>query len=148
MTLLLDEPRPLGVSETRIYDAGVIHCGYPQPNAQEFREHIKLDDILVTDHEATFFLRASGTSMVDDGIDDGDVVLVNRTMLPQTGDDVVAFIDGEFTLKRLTSRHGQPVLAAMSPRHPDITVNEWSDVMILGVVTYVIKRKCRRVRTG
>jgi DNA polymerase V len=125
-----------------------VACGYPQPSAQEFRERIRLDDILISDHEATFIMRASGTSMVDDGIEDGDVVLVDRATTPQKGDDVVAIIDGEFTLKRLATRQGKPVLAAMNPSHADIRVNEWSDVSIFGVVTYVIKRKLRHVRAS
>ncbi len=144
----VDSPVLVAASTTRVWDAGVVPCGFPQPSAQEFRERIRLDDILISDHEATFLMRASGSSMVDDGIEDGDVVLVDRSMNPDGGDDVVAVIDGEFTLKRLMQKNGRMVLAAMNPDHPDIDVAEFSEVVIFGVVTYVIKRKSRRVRTG
>jgi DNA polymerase V len=147
MAIFLIDSQSAGVSDTWVYDAGIVHCGFPQPSAQEFRERITLDDILISDHEATFFMRAKGTSMVDAGIDDDDVVLVDRAMTPHPGDDVVAVVDGDYTLKRLTVRHGTMVLAAMSSHDPDIAIHEWTDVIIYGVVTYVIKRKSRRVRT-
>ncbi len=148
MTVLLEAPALVAPGTVGVWDAGVVPCGFPQPSAQEFRERIRLDDILIADHEATFLMRCRGSSMSDDGIEDGDVVIVDRAMDPQVGDDIVAVVDGEFTLKRLARRDGRTVLAAMNPEHPDVAVSEFSETSVFGVVTYVIKRKSRRVRAG
>lgn len=112
-----------------------VPCGFPSP-AQDYDEGpIDLTQLLVEDEAATFLVRVAGTSMVDAGIEDGDVVLVDRSKTPRDGDVVVAVLDGDFTIKRLVRQRGAWALRAESSEWPDVTVDELSELMIWGVVT-------------
>ena len=73
--------------------------------------------------------------MILAGIDDGDVVLVDRSKVPRAGDIVVAVLDGDFTIKRLIRERGTWALHAESSEWPDIVVDELSELVIWGVVT-------------
>ena len=103
-------------------------------------KRIDLNDILIRHPQATFLMRVSGTSMKDAGIDDGDVVLVDRAIKPCHGHVVVAVVDGEFTVKRLWKRGDRMKLQAANPTYPDITPREGQQVEIWGVVTNAIKK--------
>lgn len=112
-----------------------IACGFPSP-AQDYDDGpIDLTKILVDDEAATFLVRAAGSSMVDAGIYDGDVLLVDRSKNPRERDVVVAVLDGEFTIKRLVRRRGTWAVQAENVDHPDIVVDELSELSLWGVVT-------------
>lgn len=112
-----------------------VACGFPSP-AQDYEQGpIDLTELLVEDAAATFLVRVSGTSMILAGIDDGDVVLVDRSKVPRAGDIVVAVLDGDFTIKRLIRERGTWALHAESSEWPDIVVDELSELVIWGVVT-------------
>jgi len=77
-----------------------VKAGFPSP-AQDYMEgEIDLNDILVRHREATFYVRISGDSMQDAGILDGDLAVVDRQIEPSNGNFVIAFVDGEFTIKQ------------------------------------------------
>ena len=77
-----------------------VKAGFPSP-AQDYMEgEIDLNDILVRHREATFYVRVSGDSMKDAGIFDGDLAVVDRQIEPSNGNFVIAFVDGEFTIKQ------------------------------------------------
>ena len=112
-----------------------VACGFPSP-AQDYEQNpIDLTEMLVEDPAATFLVRVAGTSMTLAGIDDGDVVLVDRSKVPHAGDVVVAVLDGEFTIKRLVRERGTWALRAESTEWPDVVVDELSELVIWGVVT-------------
>jgi len=95
---------------------------------------------LITHPQATFMVRVSGESMIDAGIADGDVLIVDRALKPEHGSVVVAIVDGEFTVKYLHQRFRQFKLRTANPTYPDIIPREGQMVEVWGVVTASIKR--------
>ena len=78
-----------------------ISAGFPSP-ADDFKEiRISLDRELVKNEESTFYARVSGDSMIEAGLDDGDLIVIDRSLNPENGKIAVCFIDGEFTVKRM-----------------------------------------------
>ena len=81
-----------------------ISAGFPSP-ADDFKEvRISLDNELVTNKEATFYARVSGDSMIGAGLDDGDLLVIDRSLNPENGKIAVCLIDGEFTVKRIKKK--------------------------------------------
>ncbi len=117
-----------------------LPAGFPSP-AEDFsvRRH-DLNELLITHPLATFLWKVSGTSMVDAGIFDGDIVVVNRALTPVHKDVVVAEVDGEFTIKHLYKRLGRVKLVPANPTFPEITFKDGQELRICGVVTSTIKR--------
>ena len=88
---------------------------------------------------ATIFMRASGTSMINAGIDDGDLLVINRALPHLHWRIVVAEVDGQFTVKRLFRKGGKVKLMPDNPTFPEITFKDGQELRITGVVHYVIK---------
>lgn len=101
---------------------------------------IDLNDILVRHREATFYVRVSGDSMQDAGILDGDLAIVDRQIEPSNGNFVIAFVDGEFTIKQFKMDESGAFgwLIPWNKNFSPIRVDETNRFMIWGVVTYVI----------
>ena len=99
-----------------------VAAGFPSPAEDHAVKRIDLNDILIRHPQATFLMRISGTSMKDAGIDDGDVVLVDRAIKPCHGHVVVAVVDGEFTVKRLWKRGDRMKLQMLGCSHHNSTV--------------------------
>jgi repressor LexA len=117
---------------------GPISAGFAAPVEEQAEELVTLDDYLVRDRNTTFLLRVRGDSMIDAGIFQGDLVVVQRGKEPRPEDIVVAIIDGEFTLKRLKRQKGKYYLQAENPKYPDMYALD--ELKIAGVVTSVIRR--------
>lgn len=122
-----------------------IRAGFPSP-AQEYMDSIDLNKELVRHPATTFYARAVGDSMKDCGIDDGDLLVIDKSIEPQNGDIVVAYIDGEFTLKRVKLEADGSCLWLMPANkdYPPIQVTEENEFVVWGVLTYNIKRQFRR----
>lgn len=137
----MSEPVPLAaVSMMLPIAAGFIHAGFPSP-AEDFEvNRLDIAQILIQHPQSTYFWRARGISMRDKGIDDGDLLVVDRALRPQHGHIVVATVDGEFTLKELFLRSGRMRLKAANPTFPDIIPKDGQTIEIWGVVTSGIKR--------
>ncbi|WP_431132639.1 LexA family protein [Psychroserpens mesophilus] len=117
-----------------------ISAGFPSP-ADDFKEYkISLDKTLVRNKEATFYARVSGQSMIGAGLDDGDLLVVDKSLEPSHNKIAVCFIDGEFTVKRLKVTSEGVYLQPENPVYDPILVTEHSDFQIWGIVTHVIKR--------
>lgn len=116
-----------------------VRAGFPSPAEDYQDEAIDLNDLLAPHAEATFLLRVRGESMTGAGIDDGDVLVVDRSLEPTHGRIVVAMVDGEFTVKRLYQRDGNVCLEASHPDFPAIVLREGQELAIWGVVTRIIK---------
>lgn len=101
---------------------------------------IDLNDILVRHREATFYVRISGDSMQDAGILDGDLAVVDRQIEPSNGNFVIAFVDGEFTIKQFKMDESGTFgwLIPWNKNFSPIRVDETNRFMMRGVVTYVI----------
>ena len=116
-----------------------VKAGFPSPAEDLGGERIDLQDILMTHPQATYFMRASGFSMVELGISDQDILVVNRAKRPRHKHIVVASVDGEFTVKRLWKRGANLKLQAANPTYPDILPRDGQTVEVWGVVTNAIK---------
>lgn len=117
---------------------GGIKAGFPSPAQDYLTESIDLNKELIRHKETTFLARVSGTSLMEAGINDGDIVSLEA----KNGDFVVAFIDGEFTLKEFRMDEANNC-AWLIPHNKDfapIKVTEDNDFMIWGVLTYTIKQ--------
>ncbi len=132
---------PNAIKETgaQFFDTG-ISAGFPSP-AEDFKEErLSLDDELVKNKEATFYARVSGQSMIGAGLDDNDLLVIDRSLEPQNNKIAVCFLDGEFTVKRLRVSNNEVWLQPENPNYPIIKITEANDFIIWGIVTNVIKK--------
>jgi len=126
-------------SGTHFFDTG-ISAGFPSP-ADDFKEQrLSLDDELVKNKEATFYARVSGQSMIGAGLDDNDLLVIDRSLEPENNKIAVCFLDGEFTVKRLRVSKGEVWLQPENPDYPIIKITENNNFVIWGIVTNVIKK--------
>lgn len=117
-----------------------ISAGFPSP-ADDFREtRISLDEELIANKEATFFAKVSGQSMIGAGLDDNDLLVIDRSLEPEHNKIAVCFLDGEFTVKRLKVKDGEVWLQPENPNYPIIKITEENNFVIWGIVTNVIKK--------
>jgi DNA polymerase V len=117
-----------------------VSAGFPSP-ADDFKElRISIDQEVVKNEEATFYARVAGQSMQGAGLDDGDLLVIDRSKEPLDNAVAVCFIDGEFTVKRLKVEADCIYLMAENPNYPPIKVTEDNELIIWGVVTYVVKK--------
>ena len=117
---------------------GPIAAGFAAPVEEQAEEQVALTDFLVKDASRTFLLRVKGDSMIDAGIFEGDLVIVERGAEPRVDQIVVAILDGEFTLKRLARDKGKYYLHAENAEYPDMYALE--ELTIAGVVRGVIRK--------
>ena len=117
-----------------------ISAGFPSP-AEDFKEiRISLDRELVKNKEATFYARVSGDSMVGAGLNDGDLIVIDRSKNPENGKIAVCFVDGEFTVKRIKKEKNKLYLVPENKRYKPIELKEENELIIWGIVEYVIKK--------
>ena len=116
-----------------------ISAGFPSP-AQDFIDlSIDLNKELIKHPSSTFFGRVKGTSMKDAGINNGDLLIVDKSMNPTDGKIAVCFIDGEFTVKRLKAEKDCCWLVPENESYEPIRVTAENDFIVWGIVIYVIK---------
>ena len=116
-----------------------IKAGFPSPAADFDGSKISLDNVLVKNREATFYAKASGTSMIGAGIDDGDILVIDRSIEPQNNKIAVCFIDGEFTVKRIKIEKDCVYLMPENTAFQPIKITDENALVIWGIVMYVIK---------
>ena len=104
--------------------ASRVCAGFPSPAEDVGAQRIDLAQVLVVHPQATYFLRASGQSMIEAGIFDKDIMVVDRAIKPRHGHIVVAIVDGDFTVKYLHKRADRIKLRAANPTFPDIVPKE------------------------
>lgn len=117
-----------------------VRAGFPSPADDYIEDRLDLNEHLVAHPNATFYVRVSGESMILAGIQDGDTLVVDRSLEARNEDVVVATLNGEFTVKRLVYRKSQPWLIPCNPVFSDIRLTEDMDSVIWGVVTSVIHK--------
>ncbi len=115
-----------------------ISAGFPSPADDYMDIGIDLNEQLIRHPASTFFLRASGHSMLEAGIQDGDLLIIDRALEPKPGHIVIAILDGSFTLKRLVRQQGVLYLEASHPNYPKLDLRHYGDVQIWGVAIYSI----------
>lgn len=125
---------------------GTVEAGLPGPAEEIALDSLSLDAWLIRDREETFLLKVSGDSMIEAGILEGDLVIVDRNREPKSGDIVVAEVDGGWTLKVLQKQGARVLLIPANARYqPIVPVNE---LRVAGVVTAVIRSYGTEHRTA
>lgn len=122
------------------YISSGIKAGFPSPAADFDGSRISIDQIVVKNQTATFYAKANGNSMIGAGIDDGDILVIDKSIEPQDGKIAVCFIDGEFTVKRIKVQENSLLLLPENKLFEPIEVNQENDFIIWGIVTYVVKK--------
>ena len=118
----------------------LVRAGFPSPAEDYIEDRLDLNEHLVAHPNATFYVRVSGESMLNAGIQDGDTLVVDRSLEARNDDVVIATLDGEFTVKRLVYRSSQPWLVPCNSVYSDIKLTAEMDTVIWGVVTSVIHK--------
>ena len=117
-----------------------ISAGFPSP-ADDFKEtRISLDKELVKNKEATFYARVNGDSMIGAGLEHGDLLVIDRSFNPENGKIAVCLIDGEFTVKRIKKEKSKLYLMPENKKYKTIELKEENELVIWGIVSYVIKK--------
>lgn len=117
-----------------------VSAGFPSPAADFMETNIDLNKELSESPLATFYIKVKGNSMIDAGINDKDVLVVDRSLEPQNNKIAICFIDGEFTVKRIQKEKDCLFLIPENPNYTPIKVTEENQLIIWGIVTYVIKK--------
>lgn len=122
-----------------------VRAGFPSPAQDYLTESIDLNRELIDHPSATFYATVAGDSMSEEGIEDGDLLVVDRSLRPENGDLAVCCLNGEFTLKRLDMADGGARLRLMpsNRRYRPIEVTADDSFMVWGIVTYTIKANRR-----
>lgn len=127
-------------------------AGFPSPAEQYLEPPLDLNELLVKRPAATFFVRVQGDSMIGTGIHDGDLLVVDRSLRPASGDIIIACVDGDFTVKTLRlgngergmgngkgrMGNGEVRLVAANPNYPDIVLKSGQEMDYFGKVTACI----------
>lgn len=117
-----------------------VHAGFPSPADDFIETRLDLNKALIKNPSSTFYARVKGESMVGDGINDGDLLVIDKSVIPYNNCIAVCFLDGEFTLKRVSIKDNEISLIPSNPKFKPIVVTRDNEFLIWGVVSYVIKK--------
>lgn len=117
---------------------GTVQAGFPSPAEEELLDTLSLDEFLIPKPDATYLVKVSGDSMIEEGIKEGDLVLVERGRQAQPGDIVIAQVDGQWTLKFFEKKGGKITLRAANKNYPPIEPKR--ELVIGGVVVANIRK--------
>ena len=146
--ILLGKAYPLLSAHPLPMVSALLSCGFPSPAGDYESELVDLNRLMLRHPDASFLARAHGQSMTGAGIHDGDVLAVDRSMQAQDGDIVVACVEGEYTVKRLSQRVDSVALVAENPAFKPIVVRNADDLRIFGVVVLVLHPLVTEGRRG
>ena len=117
-----------------------VKAGFPSPANDFIDPQIDLTKLLIPRPSSTFLMRVSGDSMIDAGIKDNALIIVDKSIKPTDNKIFVCYIDGEFTVKRVKIEAGKCVLHSDNPNYKPIVPNEESNFIIWGAVTFAINQ--------
>ncbi|HKX85028.1 MAG TPA: translesion error-prone DNA polymerase V autoproteolytic subunit [Flavobacterium sp.] len=126
-------------SQSVPYASGGVSAGFPSPAADFTESNIDLNKELSKNQLATFYIKVNGNSMIDAGINDKDILVVDRSIEPRDNKIAVCLVDGEFTVKRIKLEKDCLYLLPENKDYPPIKITEENQISIWGIVTYVIK---------
>ena len=123
--------------------ASSIKAGFPNAAGDYLKESLDFNRDIIKHPEATFYGKVEGDSMIDLAIEEGDIAVIDRSVEPEHGDIIVAYIDGEFNIKLLDLTHkkeGYIELKSANPKAPNFRIDEDDNFRVWGVVIWTIKR--------
>ena len=131
-----DENESTGIE----YSDNRVSAGFPSPAEHTSTVKLDLNKELIKNPASTFYARVKGVSMIDAGIDDGDLIVIDKSIEPYDGCLAVCYVDGDFTLKRFERHSDYGLLVPANKEYKPIKITSENDFIIWGVVTFVIKR--------
>lgn len=117
-----------------------IKAGFPSPADDYLESKLSLDELIIKNPPSTFFVRVEGFSMIDSGIYPNDILVVDKSLTAKINDVIVALLDGDFTVKRFIRVNGKYFLKSENKGFQNIPIDEHSNFIVWGVVTYVIHK--------
>lgn len=117
-----------------------INAGFPSPADDYLESKLDLNKLLIQHPSSTFFARVRGNSMIDVGIHDGDILIIDKSLEPKHNSVLVCFIDGEFTVKKIRKQNGDFYLMPENKDFEPIKIEKGSDFRLWGVVTHCIHK--------
>ena len=117
-----------------------IAAGFPSPAEEYVEIALDLNKELIKHPASTFYARVKGDSMVDAGIQDGDLLVIDKALEPKEGSIAVCYLDGEFTVKRLAVREECVYLMPANAEFKPIKITEENEFLVWGIVAYVIHK--------
>ncbi len=135
---ILEPQQQLSIIELPLFTSKVP-AGFPSPADDHLESSIDLNQHCISNPPATFFVKVKGHSMTGAGINDGDMLVVDRSLRPNNNSIVVAVIDGEVTVKALDTATDEVWLRSKNPDYPDFQIKEGMALHIWGVVKNVIR---------
>ncbi|MBU2709378.1 translesion error-prone DNA polymerase V autoproteolytic subunit [Zooshikella marina] len=134
----------MAMEQTNLDTAPLFSCsvsaGFPSPADDYMEKELNLHELMVKHPAATFFFRASGDSMIHAGINNGDILVIDRSLTPRSGNIIVAEVDGDLTVKQLYIKNNQYWLLPMNPQYPKIRLDPEQEFAVFGVVTYSVHK--------
>ena len=125
--------------ETVPYILSRISAGFPSPADDYIENNLSISELLIKNQLSTFLMKTSGESMIEAGINDGDVLVVDRSLEARSRDIVIAIFEGNLTVKRLIIKaDGSAILKSENPLYKNILISEYTELEIWGVVTSAI----------
>ncbi len=115
-----------------------VSAGFPSPAEDYIEGNLDLNQYLIKHPAATFFVKVTGNSMIDAGIHDGDILIVDRSLKPVDKKVVIAVVNGELTVRRIRVTKGKVVLISENREYQPLQIEEEMDFEVWGVVTNVI----------
>lgn len=117
-----------------------VAAGFPSPATGDLNGTLDLNRLCIAHPAATYFVRARGDSMVGAGIDDGNILVVDRSLTPTNRRIIIASVNGEFTVKRFEKTASRMRLLPENPAYKPITITPELGAEFFGVVTFIIKK--------
>jgi DNA polymerase V len=119
---------------------GFVSAGFPSPAGDYVEKDLNLKELFIRNESSTFFVEVVGNSMINAGIRDGDILVVDKSLDPVDDSILVCFVDGEFTVKRVGKIKGSFYLIPENPQFSPIKIDDQTDFRLWGVVTFVIHK--------
>ena len=117
-----------------------VSADFPSPAEEYIEITLGLNKELIKHPAATFYARVKGSSMIEAGIADGDLLIIDKALEPKNGDIAVCFIDGEFTLKRLALKEDSIYLMPANAEFKPIKITEENDFLVWGMLAFIIHK--------
>lgn len=118
--------------------SSTVNAGFPSP-AQDYTEcQLDISTKIIKNPSSTFLVRAKGNSMIEKGIQDGDILVVDKSLEAKNNSIVIAYIDGEFTVKRFVKKKDKVILYPANDEYKPIEITSENEFLVWGVVTYVL----------
>ncbi len=119
---------------------GNIAAGFPSPALEHIQDPLNLVELITQHTDATFYGQVKGNSMIEAGYEDGDIIVIDRSVPHKNNKPAVCFVDGNFTIKKVKKKDGRCWLMPANKDFEPIEITEESNAMIWGMVTWVLKK--------